>query len=89
MRDPLSDDEVRRIARATAREITRRLTTLVLVIGATLLALGILPALAVTGVNAIAPPLGQTANPVVGVLAWVAFILLAAVLVRSWALLRR
>lgn len=87
MREPLSDEDVRRIARETARELVRQVLRIGFVIVLSLMALMLLPALIVMTVNAFAPPLGQNASPL-AFLPALASLLLIFVLVRSWAALR-
>lgn len=88
MREPLSDDEVQRIARETARQIVKRTADLVLIVAVSVIAAMLFPALIVFTVNSFAPPLGQSANPLMGMLFAFAFVVLAVITVRSWASLR-
>ena len=90
MSEPLSDEDVRRIARQTAREIVRRVLDLGLLLVATaIFALVALPMLIVATVNSFAPPLSTSPNPIIGVLLAVTLIVLVVILARSWSILMR
>lgn len=90
MSEPLSDEDVRRIARQTAREIVRRVLDLGLLLVATaIFALAALPMLIVATVNSFAPPLPTSPNPIIGVLLAVTLVVLVVILARSWSILMR
>jgi hypothetical protein len=89
MSEPLSDEDVRRIARQTAREIVKRVFDLGLLIVATLVALMMLPALVVGTVNSFSPPLALAPNPVAGAILAVTFVIVIVILARSWSILMR
>lgn len=89
MRDPLSEEDVQRIARQTAREIIRRVFDLGLLVVATLVALMVLPAIAVATMNSFSAPFEQTPNPIAGAILAVTFVLVIIILVRSWSILMR
>ena len=89
MQQPLSDDEIRRIARATAGEIAKRMLDVALIIAVTFMAVGLFPMLIVMSVNSFVPPLGQNANPPMGVFFAFTLVILAIVVVRSWSSFRR
>ncbi|HET8569629.1 MAG TPA: hypothetical protein VFM93_11670 [Candidatus Limnocylindria bacterium] len=85
----MSDDEVKRIARATADETLKRVLDLVLITAVSLAALAVFPMLIVMAVSSFAPPPGLTANPLMGAFFVFTFAVLAMVVVRSWSSLRR
>lgn len=87
--EPLSDDEIRRIARETARETVRRLFDLLIIVVLTIVGILSLPALIVMTVNSFAPPLGQTGSPLLGLLFASAIAVVVAILARTWASLRQ
>ena len=90
MTEPLSDEDVRRIARQTAREIVRRVFDLGLLLVATaIFALVALPMLIVAAVNSFAPPLSASPNPIVGTFLALALVVLVVILARSWSILMR
>jgi len=90
MSEPLSDEDVRRIARQTAREIVRRVLDLGLLLVATaIFALVALPMLIVSTVNSFAPPGPASPNPVVGAFLALTLVVLVVVLARSWSILTR
>ena len=89
MTEPLSDEDARRIARQTAREIVRRVLDLGLLLLATaIFALVALPMLIVATMNSFAP-LSTVPNPVVGVFLAFTLIILVVILARSWSILGR
>jgi uncharacterized protein YqhQ len=88
VREPLSDEDVRRIARETARELVRQVLGIGLVLVFSVMAFMLLPVFVVMTVNSFAPPLGQNASPLAGTLSALAVLLVIFVLVRSWATLR-
>ena len=90
MSEPLSDEDVRRIARQTAREIVRRVLDLGLLLVATaIFALVALPMLIVATVNSFAPPFSTSPNPVIGVFLGLTLIVLVVIIARSWSILTR
>jgi hypothetical protein len=89
MPEPLSDEDVRRIARETARQTARRLVDIALVLGVTVAALLFLPAIAGYALRAFAPAPGEQGSPLFGLVLVIALFVVAAILIRSWSLLRR
>jgi hypothetical protein len=90
MSEPLSDEDVRRIAKQTAREIVRRVLDLGLLLVATaIFALVALPVLIVSIVNSFAPPVQASPNPIVGVFLALTLIVVVVILARSWSILMR
>ncbi len=90
MSEPLSDEDVRRIARQTARELIKRVADLgLLLIATAIFALLALPMLLVAIVNSFSS-LGSTPqNPVVGAFLALALVVLVVILARSWSILMR
>jgi hypothetical protein len=87
--EPLSDEDVRRIARQTAREIVRRVLDLGLLLVVTaIFALVALPMLIVAIVNSFAPPLSTSPNPIVGVFLALTLLVMVVIIARSWSILR-
>jgi hypothetical protein len=89
VREPLTDEDVRRIARQTAREILRRVFDLGLLVVTTLIALMVLPALIVAALNSFSPSLEQSPNPIAVVFLALTFALVVVILARSWSILTR
>lgn len=89
MREPLTEEDVKRIASETSRQIVGRLASFALLIAATMVALAVLPALIVMTVNSIEPPLGQEASPLGAVLFGTAFVVAVVALGRAWVAIRR
>jgi lipopolysaccharide/colanic/teichoic acid biosynthesis glycosyltransferase len=90
MSEPLSDEDVRRIARQTARELIKRVLDLgLLLIATAIVALVALPMLIVATVNSFAPPLSAQPNPIVGVVIALTLVVVVVVLARSWSILMR
>ena len=89
MREPLSDEDVRRIARETTRQTVRRLVDTALLLGITVAALLIFPPMLLYAARALAPSSGASGSAYGLVLVVIAMLVVAAILVRSWAILRR
>lgn len=89
MREPLSEDEIERIARVTARETVKRVFDVLFIVALSVVGISLLPMLMIMTVNSFAPPLGHTGSPLLGLLFALTFAVVAAILVRSWASIRR
>jgi hypothetical protein len=89
VREPLSEDEIKRIARATARETVKHMFDLLFIVALSVVGIGLLPMLMIMTVNSFAPPFGHTGSPLLGLLFALTFAVVAAILIRSWVSIRR
>jgi hypothetical protein len=90
MREPLSDEDVRRIAQQAARQIVRRVLDLGLLLVATaIFALLALPMLIVATINSFSPPESASPSPMVGAFLALTLVALVVILARSWSILMR